>query len=143
MIGTARLTLPPGSFLQATAAGEEALAALVGAHCKRARHIAICSAGRPVLRLRLAAHRKFRRSTANGRGRSPAEGGTGDVGLKRSRPRPRLFRRPLVPQERAITTLSCSIRRARARRRKPRNWRQQDSAGRRGVLQRRDLRARR
>src|ERR1700677_2732416 len=39
-IGTAQVTLPPGSFLQATAAGEEALAELVGEHCRRARHIA-------------------------------------------------------------------------------------------------------
>src|SRR5216684_7224983 len=47
MIGTARLILPPGSFLQATAAGEEALAALVSGHCTRARHIAdlFCGVG--------------------------------------------------------------------------------------------------
>src|SRR5207244_11167540 len=34
-IGAAQTTLPPGSFLQATAAGEEALAALVSGHCTR------------------------------------------------------------------------------------------------------------
>src|SRR6202048_1086552 len=38
-IGTARVTLPPGSFLQATVAGEEALAALVSEHCGRAKHV--------------------------------------------------------------------------------------------------------
>src|SRR5690606_7344546 len=35
-IGAATVTLPPGSFLQATVAGEEALAALVAAHCGKA-----------------------------------------------------------------------------------------------------------
>src|SRR5207237_6136452 len=46
-IGKSRLTLPPGSFLQATAAGEQALAALVTEHCKRAKHIAdlLCGVG--------------------------------------------------------------------------------------------------
>ena len=32
-IGAARVTLPPGSFLQATSAGEETLAKLVAEHC--------------------------------------------------------------------------------------------------------------
>src|SRR6202790_2642674 len=39
-VGTARVILPPGSFLQATAAGEEALAELVSGHCQRAKHVA-------------------------------------------------------------------------------------------------------
>ena len=52
-VGTARVTLPPGSFLQATAAGEEALAALVFRHCKGAKHIAdlFCGVGPFALRL--------------------------------------------------------------------------------------------
>ena len=54
-IGKARLTLPPGSFLQATAAGEEALAALVTKHCKRAKHIADLFCGVGPFALRLAA----------------------------------------------------------------------------------------
>src|SRR6266513_2980519 len=54
-IGKARLTLPPGSFLQATAAGEEALAALVREHCKRAKHIADLFCGVGPFALRLAA----------------------------------------------------------------------------------------
>src|SRR6185295_18305935 len=37
-IGAAQVTLPPGSFLQATIAGEETLVALVLEHCKRAKH---------------------------------------------------------------------------------------------------------
>src|SRR5260370_23880057 len=40
MIGAAQVALPPGSFLQATVAGEEALAALVLEYRKRAKHIA-------------------------------------------------------------------------------------------------------
>ena len=54
-IGTAQVTLPPGSFLQATAAGEEALAALVGEHCRRAKHIADLFCGVGPFALRLAA----------------------------------------------------------------------------------------
>src|SRR6266404_4091828 len=54
-IGAAQLTLPPGSFLQATAAGEEALAALVSGHCTRARHIADLFCGVGPFALRLAA----------------------------------------------------------------------------------------
>src|SRR6185312_2444816 len=52
-IGTAQVTLPPGSFLQATTAGEEALAALVEKHAGRARHIAdlFCGVGPFALRL--------------------------------------------------------------------------------------------
>ena len=54
-IGAAQLTLPPGSFLQATVAGEEALAALVAAHCQRARHVADLFCGVGPFALRLAA----------------------------------------------------------------------------------------
>ena len=46
-IGAAQVALPPGSFLQATVAGEETLASLVADHCKRAKHIAdlFCGVG--------------------------------------------------------------------------------------------------
>jgi 23S rRNA (uracil1939-C5)-methyltransferase len=52
-IGPAEVTLPPGSFLQATAAGEEVLAGLLMEHCKRAKHIAdlFCGVGPFALRL--------------------------------------------------------------------------------------------
>ena len=63
-IGTAQVTLPPGSFLQATAAGEEALAALVLKHCKGAKHIADLFCGVGPFALRLAAKRGSRHSTA-------------------------------------------------------------------------------
>src|SRR6202021_3021213 len=58
-IGTARVTLPPGSFLQATVAGEQALAALVSGHCKRAKHIADLFCGVGPFALRLAANRRI------------------------------------------------------------------------------------
>jgi 23S rRNA (uracil1939-C5)-methyltransferase len=54
-IGAAQVTLPPGSFLQATVAGEETLAALVSEHCKRAKHIADLFCGVGPFALRLAA----------------------------------------------------------------------------------------
>lgn len=53
-VGTADVTLPPGSFLQATQAGEEALAALVLAHCGRARRVADLFCGVGPFSLRLA-----------------------------------------------------------------------------------------
>src|SRR5947209_19824020 len=53
MICTARVTLPPGSFLQATVAGEDTLAALVAERIGKAKHIAdlFCGVGPFALRL--------------------------------------------------------------------------------------------
>ena len=59
MIGPAQVTLPPGSFLQATVAGEEALAALVTEHCKRAKYTADLFCGVGPFALRLAAKSKI------------------------------------------------------------------------------------
>jgi 23S rRNA (uracil1939-C5)-methyltransferase len=52
-IGRAQLVLPPGAFLQATAAGEATLAKLVASHCEDARTIAdlFCGVGPFALRL--------------------------------------------------------------------------------------------
>jgi 23S rRNA (uracil1939-C5)-methyltransferase len=52
-IGRAQLVLPPGAFLQATAAGETELARLVEMHCARAEHLAdlFCGVGPFALRL--------------------------------------------------------------------------------------------
>jgi 23S rRNA (uracil1939-C5)-methyltransferase len=52
-IGRARLVLPPGGFLQATAAGEAALAQLVADHCEGAQSVAdlFCGVGPFALRL--------------------------------------------------------------------------------------------
>ena len=53
-MGRARVALPPGAFLQATAAGEAALAALVLEHCGKAGRIADLFAGVGPFALRLA-----------------------------------------------------------------------------------------
>ena len=53
-VGRARVTLPPGCFLQATAAGESALAALVMEGCGEAKEIADLFAGIGPFALRLA-----------------------------------------------------------------------------------------
>jgi 23S rRNA (uracil1939-C5)-methyltransferase len=53
-IGRARVALPPGAFLQATAAGEAALARLVLEHCSDTRRIADLFAGVGPFALRLA-----------------------------------------------------------------------------------------
>ncbi|MEI9924199.1 MAG: methyltransferase [Bradyrhizobium sp.] len=100
-IGTARVTLPPGSFLQATVAGEEALAALVTEHCKRAKHIADLFCGVGPFALRLA---KKSRVTAfdsdAGAVAALQKAVTSTSGLKPIKAEARdLFRRPLVPQE--------------------------------------------
>jgi 23S rRNA (uracil1939-C5)-methyltransferase len=52
-IGRANVVLPPGAFLQATAAGEAALARLVETHCAQARKVAdlFCGIGPFALRL--------------------------------------------------------------------------------------------
>jgi 23S rRNA (uracil1939-C5)-methyltransferase len=56
-IGRARVALPPGAFLQATEAGENALAAIVGEAAKRASRIAdlFCGVGPFALRLATSA----------------------------------------------------------------------------------------
>jgi 23S rRNA (uracil1939-C5)-methyltransferase len=100
-VGTAQVTLPPGAFLQATTAGEEALAALVFRHCKGAKHIAdlFCGVGPFALRLatraRIAAFDSdsaavtaLRKAATSTSGLKPIEAETRD-----------LFRRPLMPQE--------------------------------------------
>jgi 23S rRNA (uracil1939-C5)-methyltransferase len=53
-IGGARVLLPPGAFLQATATGEAALAALVIEHCQGARSVADLFAGVGTFALRIA-----------------------------------------------------------------------------------------
>jgi 23S rRNA (uracil1939-C5)-methyltransferase len=53
-MGRAHVTLPPGAFLQATTAGETALAALVLEHCGKADRVADLFAGVGPFALRLA-----------------------------------------------------------------------------------------
>ena len=100
-IGTARITLPPGSFLQATTAGEETLAALVTGHCKRAKHIADLFCGVGPFALRLAAKSKISAFDSDaGAIAALQKAATSTSGLKPVKAEARdLFRRPLMPQE--------------------------------------------
>ena len=100
-IGTAQVTLPPGSFLQATVAGEETLAALVAGHCQRAKHIADLFCGVGPFALRLAAKARIA-AFDNDEGAVTAlqKAATSTSGLKPVKAAARdLFRRPLMPQE--------------------------------------------
>jgi len=100
-IGRARVALPPGAFLQATAAGEAALAQLVETHCDGAKTIAdlFCGVGPFALRLaeraRVAALDSdadaiaaLARAVAATQGLKPVDAEARD-----------LFRRPLLPAE--------------------------------------------
>ena len=100
-IGSARVTLPPGSFLQATIAGEETLAALVLAHCRKAKHIADLFCGVGPFALRLAAKARVSAFDSDaGAVTALAKAATSASGLKPIKAETRdLFRRPLMPQE--------------------------------------------
>jgi 23S rRNA (uracil1939-C5)-methyltransferase len=100
-IGTAQVTLPPGSFLQATTAGEEALAALVFQHCKGAKHIADLFCGVGPFALRLAARARISAFDSDaGAVTALQKAATSTSGLKPVKAEARdLFRRPLMPQE--------------------------------------------
>jgi 23S rRNA (uracil1939-C5)-methyltransferase len=100
-IGAAQVTLPPGSFLQATAAGEEALAALVAEHCGRAKNIADLFCGVGPFALRLAARSKIAAFDSDaGAVAALQKAATATPGLKPVKAETRdLFRRPLVAAE--------------------------------------------
>jgi 23S rRNA (uracil1939-C5)-methyltransferase len=100
-IGAARVTLPPGSFLQATVAGEETLAALVSGHCKRAKHIADLFCGVGPFALRLAAKSRVSAFDSDaGAVAALQQAAAATSRLKPVKAEPRdLFRRPLMPQE--------------------------------------------
>ena len=100
-IGTAQVTLPPGSFLQATVAGEETLAALVAEHCGRAKHIADLFCGVGPFALRLAAKSRIAAFDSDeGAVTALQKAATSTSGLKPVKAQARdLFRRPLMPQE--------------------------------------------
>jgi 23S rRNA (uracil1939-C5)-methyltransferase len=100
-IGRANVVLPPGAFLQATAAGEAALAQLVEAHCSGAKAIADLFAGVGPFALRLAERARvtaidsdkdaiaaLARAAAATQGLKPIDAQARD-----------LFRRPLAPVE--------------------------------------------
>jgi 23S rRNA (uracil1939-C5)-methyltransferase len=99
--GTAQVALPSGSFLQATVAGEETLAALVADHCKRAKHIADLFCGVGPFALRLAAKSKVAAFDSDAGSIAALQAAVkATPGLKPLKAEVRdLFRRPLVPQE--------------------------------------------
>jgi 23S rRNA (uracil1939-C5)-methyltransferase len=100
-IGAARVILPPGSFLQATVAGEETLAALVSERCTRAKHIADLFCGVGPFALRLAAKSQISAFDSDAGAISALQkAATSASGLKPVKAEARdLFRRPLMPQE--------------------------------------------
>ena len=100
-IGAARLMLPPGAFLQATAAGEEALAGLVAKHCERAKRIADLFCGVGPFALRLAAKARISAfDSDDGAVTALRKAAMATSGLKPVKAEARdLFRRPLMPQE--------------------------------------------
>ncbi len=100
-IGRATVALPPGAFLQATAAGELALAELVSAHCAGAKSVGDLFAGIGPFALRLAERARvsaadadkdaiaaLQRAAQTAQGLKPVEAVTRD-----------LYRRPFVPSE--------------------------------------------
>ncbi len=100
-MGRARVALPPGAFLQATAAGEAGLARLVVAHCAGAKSIADLFAGIGPFALRLAERARvtaadgdaaaiaaLKRAAQTTQGLRPIDAVVRD-----------LFRRPFVPAE--------------------------------------------
>lgn len=100
-IGPARVTLPPGSFLQATSAGEEILAALVEQHAGRAKHIADLFCGVGPFALRLAGKARIDAFDSDAGATSALQkAATATTGLKPVKAEARdLFRRPLMPPE--------------------------------------------
>jgi 23S rRNA (uracil1939-C5)-methyltransferase len=100
-VGRARLALPPGGFLQATAAGEAALAKLVVEACGRAEKIADLFAGVGPFALRLAERARVH-AADNDRAAIAAlkRAGEATPGLKPIAVETRdLFRRPMLAAE--------------------------------------------
>jgi 23S rRNA (uracil1939-C5)-methyltransferase len=100
-IGKAQVPLPPGSFLQATVAGEETLAALVAEHCKRGKHVADLFCGVGPFALRLATKSRISAFDSDaGAVTALQKAATSTSGLKPIKAETRdLFRRPLMPVE--------------------------------------------
>jgi 23S rRNA (uracil1939-C5)-methyltransferase len=101
MMGRAEVVLPPGAFLQATAAGEQALAELVRAHCDGAKTVADLFAGVGPFALRLAERARVTAADNDADAIAAlARGVAGTQGLKPIETQSRdLFRRPFVPIE--------------------------------------------
>jgi 23S rRNA (uracil1939-C5)-methyltransferase len=100
-VGRARVTLPPGAFLQATEAGEAALAARVLAAAEGAKRVADLFAGVGTFALRLAEHAPVTAFDADEKAVAAlARAATAAQGLKKVDTQARdLFRRPLLTFE--------------------------------------------
>jgi 23S rRNA (uracil1939-C5)-methyltransferase len=101
MIGRARVTLPPGAFLQATAAGEATLARLVESHIGGAKVVADLFCGLGPFALRMAEQARVRTFDADAGAVAALKQAAGTTsGLKPVEAETRdLFRRPLVAEE--------------------------------------------
>jgi len=100
-MGRARVALPPGAFLQATTAGEAALAALVEEHCGKAKNVADLFAGVGPFALRLAERARVTAADSDPEAVAALKRAADTTsGLKPiDAPLRDLFRRPLVAAE--------------------------------------------
>jgi 23S rRNA (uracil1939-C5)-methyltransferase len=100
-MGEAQVALPPGSFLQATAAGEEILSSLVLEGCRDARRVADLFAGCGPFTLRLAETREVHAVDGDDAALAALDKAARRTpGLRPVRTEVRdLFRRPLLPPE--------------------------------------------
>ncbi len=98
--GKAKVSLPPGGFLQATKAGEDALAAIVLKSAGKAKHIADLFCGIGTFTLRLAEAAKVTAMDSDATAISALKRGANTPGLKPVNALARdLFRRPLTAPE--------------------------------------------
>ena len=105
-VGRARVVLPPGSFLQATQAGEDALARLVLEAAGKARKAADLFCGVGTFALRLAGHAKVLAADSDASAVSALREAAKAPGLKPVETMARdLFRRPLV----AVELKACDL----------------------------------
>jgi 23S rRNA (uracil1939-C5)-methyltransferase len=104
-MGRATVTLPPGAFLQATLAGEEALARLVAGHVDNAKSVADLFCGVGPFALRLAERAKVIAADADEEAIAALRAAAKTPSLKISGLKPivaerrDLFRRPLLAHE--------------------------------------------
>jgi len=99
-MGTAQVTLPAGSFLQATVRGEETLAQLVVERVDKAKHVADLFCGVGPFALRLASRARVTAMDNDAGSIAALQKASGTPGLKPIKAEARdLFRRPLMPPE--------------------------------------------
>jgi 23S rRNA (uracil1939-C5)-methyltransferase len=99
-MGRAQVTLPPGSFLQATALGEDTLARLVADHAGKAKRLADLFCGVGPFALRLAERARVTACDSDANAINSLTRATATAGLKPIEGSVRdLFRRPLSATE--------------------------------------------